>query len=99
MNRSIAIGIPAVVAFLLAALFVVQNMGRKTQLSIDLGVAAFQLPQPVEVPVLMGVCVLAGLLLGVAALLPGRMAASKKAQRLEQQLAYAGDGSDDGWSA
>ncbi len=99
MNRNIAIGVPVVLTFLMSALFVVQNMGRTTQLSIDFGVAAFQLPQPVEVPVLMGVCLLVGIVCGAVAFIPGRMAANKKARRLEQQLALGGDGSDDGWTS
>lgn len=74
-----------------------QNLSRTTQLSFDLGFAAWQLPQPVVIPALMWGCFLVGFLLG-ALLFVGRASrASRKARRLEQELALAGGGSSDGW--
>ena len=46
-------------------LFWVQNQARTTQLSLDIGVTAFQLQQPVQVPALMLICTALGLCLGM----------------------------------
>ena len=54
----------AVVGLLVATLFTVQNSARTTQLSFDLGFAAWQLERPVAIPALIGGCVLVGILLG-----------------------------------
>ena len=47
------------------ALFVVQNASRTTQLSLDLGFAAWQLASPVSVPVLVGSSLGVGFALGL----------------------------------
>ena len=53
-------------------LFVLQNSARATQLSIDLWFVAFQLSEPVSIPLLMGLSALVGFLLGVLVVLPKR---------------------------
>jgi uncharacterized integral membrane protein len=69
------------------ALFAVQNSSRVTQLSLDLGMAAWQLTQPVSVPALMGICIGGGFLLGVALIFPSYSRLSRRARSLEQKLA------------
>jgi len=64
MGRSTFVAVLVVVILALGALFVVQNSARTTQLSFDLGAAAWQLERPVSIPALIGICFGAGLLLG-----------------------------------
>lgn len=78
-------------AAFVAYLFVVQNGSRETQLSLDLGFAAFQLAQPVSVPMLAASALGLGWLLGAATFLPGRLAAGRKAKKLERQAALSAD--------
>jgi len=61
--RVVAIMLVVLVAFALCALFVAQNLGREVQLSLDLGLRAWQLERPVSVPVLIVICIGAGAIL------------------------------------
>jgi len=70
-----------------AVLFSVQNSTRTTQLSFDLGVAAWQLQQPVSVPALIGACFGAGVLVGVIAMGFRVAHLTSKVRQLEQQVA------------
>ncbi len=74
-----------------AALFVVQNSTRTTQLSLNLGFAAWELARPVNLPVLMGICIGAGWLtgLGTWAVFAARSARRRVDARSDQH--------DDGW--
>lgn len=47
------------------ALFAIQNAGRVTGLSLNTGLFAFELAEPMAVPALMGITFAAGLLAGV----------------------------------
>ncbi len=84
----------------LGLLFAVQNGGRQTQLSLDLGVAAWQLQQPLAVPVLIAVCFGTGVVTGAALMGVRAMRQGSRVRRLEQELAVnsavTGD-RDDGW--
>ena len=55
--RVVAIVLAVIVAFVLCTLFVVQNLAREVQLSLDLGFRAWQLERPVSVPVLIAICI------------------------------------------
>lgn len=74
---------------LVLAMFVAQNMGRSTTLSIDLYFVAWRLSSPVAIPVLMGLC------LGFGAVVAGgwgrlrTRAAVREAERLRDELAVA----------
>lgn len=57
-------GIGVVVAGLGAVLFWVQNSGRATQLSFDAGFAAWELHEPVSIPVLVTGCFALGCVVG-----------------------------------
>lgn len=86
-NAAIVILVLALAIGGVGALFAVQNSARVTQLSLDLGVAAWQLEQPVSIPALIAICFGAGLLVGALpfALRAGRLAG--KVRQLEQQVA------------
>jgi uncharacterized integral membrane protein len=79
-----------VLAVGLGALFAVQNSSRTTQLSLDLGVAAWQLQEPVQVPALIGVCFGAGVLVGVVGMTVRVARLSARVRQLEQQAAING---------
>lgn len=82
------------------SLFVVQNLGRTTDLSLDLWVWAAHLRQPVPVPWLLLGTFATGFLLGGGWGLIGRMRANSKVEQLEQDLARAslrGGGSAGGY--
>ena len=95
----------------LLALFVVQNLGRTTDLSLDLWFGAWHLSRPVPVPTLLLGTFLAGLCTSGAWALVSHMGASRRIDLLEQDLARAslgrrsastaggssGGGSDDPW--
>lgn len=84
--------------FGVAALFWVQNASRTTQLSLDLGFAAWQLSEPVGVPALIAASFAAGLLLGGVLFAVPSARNGRKARRLEQELALTGATTDrDGW--
>jgi uncharacterized integral membrane protein len=92
--RGVLYGIVALVVLLLgsvAALFVLQNAARTTELSLNLGFAAWQLAEPLPIPALIGVSfgagfLLATLLFGVRAITAGR-----RVRRLEQEAALNGE--------
>jgi hypothetical protein len=71
------------------ALFWVQNSARTTQLSFDLGFAAWQLQQPVPVPALIAVCVGIGAGLAGVPLMARSWRLSGRITELEQRLAVA----------
>lgn len=73
----------------LVALFWAQNRLVTTQLSFDLGFAAWQLREPVQVPLLMALCVGAGFLLGGFPMLVRGWGQSSRIAELEQRLAAA----------
>ncbi len=86
----------------LATLFTVQNLGRTTDLSLDLWVWAAHLRQPVPVPYLLLACFGSGLLLGGAWGLVAKMSSASRIADLEQDVARASLGrastaSDDPW--
>ena len=70
-------------------LFWVQNSARTTQLSFDVGFAAWQLREPVPVPVLIVSCVALGLLLAGVPLTMRSWRLSGRVGELEQRLAVA----------
>ncbi len=53
----------AVLVVALCTLFVVQNVEREVQMSLDLGFRAWQLERPVSVPALIAICIGAGMVL------------------------------------
>ena len=79
-----------------AYLFVVQNSLRATQLSLDLGFAAWQLAEPVPIVALVGLAFGAGFAL--AALIFGvrGVRTSRRLRKLEQEVAL-GVGVSGGW--
>ena len=91
--RATSLLIVAVVALLGVAglvLFVVQNSARRTQLSLDLGVAAWQLAEPVPVVWLVAAAFALGFALAAAWLGVRSMQLSSRVRRLEQEIALAG---------
>lgn len=87
---------------LLVALFAIQNSSRTTQLSLDLGFAAWQLDREVPVPALLGGTLLVGLVVGAVPLwwrsisLAGRVRELESQQALGQALGTPGDRKDPG---
>ena len=69
------------------ALFAVQNSARTTQLSFDIGVAAWQLQEPVPIPALIGVCVGVGFLIGAVPLGLRSLRLSSRVRELEANVA------------
>lgn len=83
-----------------ASLFWVQNSARTATLSLDLGLAAWQLARPVPIPALMAICAGSGMLLGLA--VPGMawLRARGEVRRLKAQAALSNDslgGAPRGW--
>lgn len=74
-----------------AALFVLQNSGRTTQLSLDLYLGAWQLARPVSVMALVGVSAGVGFGLGLVAMLPALGRLRRRIRALETQAALGGD--------
>ena len=70
-------------------LFVLQNGARTTQLSLDVGFAAWKLEQPISVPALVGICFGAGFLGGALVFGVRGMRLASKMRRLEQELAVS----------
>lgn len=71
-------------------LFWVQNMGRTTQLSLDFGLFAWQLAEPIAITNLVGVAFAAGLACGMLPFATLSLRSSRRARRLERELAVAG---------
>jgi len=72
-------------------LFYVQNSARTTQLSLDLGFAAWRLQQPVTVPALVGGSAAVGFLLGFLPVWMQSLARGRRIKRLESQVALQQD--------
>jgi uncharacterized integral membrane protein len=89
MGRSTVVAVVVILLLAFGALFVVQNSARTTQLSLDLGAAAWQLERPVPIPTLIGVCFGAGLLLGGGWGGMRILRLSSRIRQLEQQAALA----------
>ena len=87
-TRTLAILTAAVVfvAGALAALFVIQNGGRTTQLSLDLYVIAWQLKAPVPVSLLTLASFAVGALLGGGVFGLRWLSASRRAANLQRRL-------------
>jgi uncharacterized integral membrane protein len=77
------------------SLFVIQNGSRTTQLSLDLFMFGWQLMHPVSVPVLMGLCAGAGLLLGGLIFGARSVRLSSQVRRLERQIALSDQGAEE----
>lgn len=86
-SRGAVAGILLVVLAALGALFVVQNSSRTTQLSLDLGIAAWQLEQPVTIPALIGISFGVGVVTGLLSVTPRMFRLSARVRQLEQQAA------------
>lgn len=86
----------AAVVLFVAALFVVQNSARSTELSLDLGFAAWQLAQPVSVMALVGIAFGVGLVIALALTLPRLARLGRRVRALERQVSI-GDGQDEPW--
>lgn len=78
-------------------LFVVQNSARATQLSLDLGFAAWQLADPVPVVALVGGAFGLGFVIGAGWFGIRSMQLSSKVRRLEQEIALSGSGTGQPW--
>ncbi len=78
-------------------LFYVQNSARTTQLSLDLGFAAWQLKQPVAVPLLLLAAAGGGFLFGFLPLWVRGFARGRRIKQLERQLALQDGRSDKPW--
>lgn len=83
---------------LIAVLFTIQNSSRVSDLSLDLGFVAFHLTEALPVPALIWSSFGLGALGGLVAGLWLRARALRKVRNLEQELARASLGGDDGWS-
>jgi uncharacterized integral membrane protein len=70
----------------IGVLFYIQNATRTTQLSLDVGVWAWQLEQPVSVPLLVLASFAVGFLAATVALGMISMRQSSRMRRLEQDL-------------
>jgi uncharacterized integral membrane protein len=56
----------ALAGILSVVLFVLQNLHRTTQLSLDLGIVAWQLQEPASLPAVIGIAILLGFFVGAA---------------------------------
>ena len=100
MNRTYLYGASLVLLALLvgvAALFVIQNGDRTTQLSLNLFVYAFELKDPVQIPVLIGITSGIGFALGFLPMLFWGAGRARRARQLEQEIALASRGDQDAW--
>ena len=64
------------------ALFWVQNSARRVMLTLNLGITRFALAEPVQVPVLMAICLLVGLVLGATLVLAMRLGGRRRRSSL-----------------
>lgn len=72
------------------ALFWMQNMGRTTQLSLDFGLFAWQLSEPIAITNLVALAFGAGLFCGVVPFAALSVRTARRARRLEAELSVAG---------
>jgi uncharacterized integral membrane protein len=97
-NGWIAVLLLLAVVVSLAGLFYVQNSARTTQLSFDLGFAAWQLTSAKPVPALLLGAAGGGFLLGFLPMWLRGFARARKIKQLERQLALQdGRGGDKPW--
>jgi uncharacterized integral membrane protein len=94
--KIIAVGL----GLLMVAAFVAQNSSRTTELSFDIGLAAWKLAAPMPIPALMGLCVGGGGLVAWAIGLSSRVALQRRVRQLEQENALRGGkpSGDGGWA-
>jgi uncharacterized integral membrane protein len=78
-------------------LFFIQNGARTTQLSLDLGFAAWQLQAPMSIPALLGATALGSFLLGALPMWIRGMAAKRRVRVLERQAALSSDRTERPW--
>ena len=93
MNRYLAIVLTVLFAIVatLVALFWIQNSGRTTQLSLNLGfLGAWQLAQDIGIPALITASFGSGFFLGAFLFLVRSMGLKRQNQRLQQELALSG---------
>jgi uncharacterized integral membrane protein len=93
--RLIIVLVLVVIVVGLILLFVVQNSARTTQLSLDLGFAAWKLDTPVQVTLLIGVSFLVGFLGGVVLFVPRLLRQGRQVRSLERQVTLGGDASSE----
>jgi hypothetical protein len=75
---------------LVATAFCMQNGSRTVELSLDLGVAAWRLAEPLSVPTVIGASLASGFVLGALFLSGRAAAATRRAREAERQAALAG---------
>ncbi len=81
------------------ALFTIQNLGRTSVLSLDLGVVAYQFAEPQPIPYIVLSAFGIGLLLAGFLGIFQRMALAKRIRELEREAATAGlKAPDDDWT-
>jgi hypothetical protein len=99
VNRTTALLTLVVIALVggVGGLFWVQNQLRTTQLSLNLGFAAWELAQPVQVPALVAIAAGVGFAVGAVVFGGWAASASRRAARAESQLAVQSAGS--GWGS
>ncbi|MBW1880129.1 MAG: LapA family protein [Deltaproteobacteria bacterium] len=93
--RLIIVLVLALIVLGLVSLFAVQNGARTTQLSLDLGFAAWQLGEPISITVLLGIALGIGLLVGVVLFVPRMLRLGRQVRSLERQASLGGDVSDE----
>lgn len=96
-NGWIAMLLLLAVMGVLLSLFYVQNSARTTQLSLDLGFAAWRLQQPVPVPALVLGCVGGGFLVGFLPTWMRGLSRGRRVKQLERQLALHDAQGDKPW--
>ncbi len=92
--RIVILVIAAVLGFSgvgVAVLFLMQNSGRTTQLSLDLWLAAWQLGEPVSVTGVMGVSFGAGFLVCAVLAIWRSLVSRRQIRKLQQQLALGAE--------
>lgn len=86
MGRNSLASIVLVLLIAAGGLFYIQNSARTTQLSFDIGLAAWQLEREVSIPALVGICFLAGLVLGWLVAFVRIVRLGRQVRELEQRL-------------
>ena len=79
------------------ALFSIQHGSRTTQLSLDIGFAAWQLDRAVPIPLLMAACAGGGLLLGAVPMGVRAYSRGRRVKQLERALATQDARSERPW--